>query len=305
MQEERYEQGGAIDPAGSAESLTASQTRLVEPPSAAEVPCPTCAGSMALPPASHVYAIGRMEVRFPSLSVEKEFAQVVARTETSGQTDQQTFHGTLSDPENRYLARQLCWVLLVQGIETYAVYPRDPVDFSRLVEAVRPQPSPLDLDVVIGTRGPIAPPDYCGGLMLPIVVFDQIYSFQREDLIKAIPRPAGMTDKQFRPTTEEVLDRILQLTDNAGATGEHRALNYLAVRYPAIYGKTAEQYARDFSLTAVETRQAPLNSTRRLVDVVFAYTNRSTDFSEKFYVRCDVTDEFPFLVSKLTPYYDH
>jgi hypothetical protein len=27
----------------------------------------------------------------------------------------------------------------------------------------------------------------------------------------------------------------MQLTDNAGATDEHRALNYLAMRYPAIY----------------------------------------------------------------------
>ena len=30
----------------------------------------------------------------------------------------------------------------------------------------------------------------------------------------------------------EVLDLILQTADNAGATDEHRALNYLAVRYP-------------------------------------------------------------------------
>ena len=33
------------------------------------------------------------------------------------------------------------------------------------------------------------------------------------------------------------------MTDNAGATDEHRALNYLAVRYPAIYAKAAEAFA--------------------------------------------------------------
>jgi hypothetical protein len=304
MQEEIHEQATA-DPAEDVEPLTSSQTGVIAPPDPTEVPCPTCAGSMAFPPASHVYAIGRIEPRFPSVSVEKEFAQVVARADTSGQTDQQTFHTMLAEPENRYLARQLCWVLVIQGIETYLIHPRDPMDFARLVEAIRPQPSPLDLDIVIGTRGPVAPPEYCGGLMIPLVVFDQIYSFERDELIKAIPRPEGTSQKQFEPAAEEVLDRILQITDNAGDTPEHRALNYLSVRYPAIYGKTAEQYGRDFSLSGVEMRESPLSGTRQMVDVIFAYTNRSTDFTEKFYVRCDVTDQFPFLVSKLGPYYDH
>ena len=29
-----------------------------------------------------------------------------------------------------------------------------------------------------------------------------------------------------------------QMTDNAGATNDHRALNYLVMRYPGIYAKT-------------------------------------------------------------------
>ena len=32
--------------------------------------------------------------------------------------------------------------------------------------------------------------------------------------------------------------------------------------------------------------------------------NRNTDFAEKSFVRVDVTEEFPFLVTKLSPYYD-
>jgi hypothetical protein len=59
-----------------------------------------------------------------------------------------------------------------------------------------------------------------------------------------------------------VLDRILQMTDNAGATDEHRALNYLAMRYPGIYVKAAEEFARDFSLSAVQVRPSQLSSTR-------------------------------------------
>ena len=107
-------------------------------------------------------------------------------------------------------------------------------------------PSPNDLDVVIGLRGPIAPPQMCNGLMVPIVAFDQIYSFDRNALIQAIPKPETITAEQFGPAAEELFDRIMQLTDNAGATSEHRALNYLAMRYPAIYAKAAEEFGRTF-----------------------------------------------------------
>jgi hypothetical protein len=47
-----------------------------------------------------------------------------------------------------------------------------------------------------------------------------------------------------------------------------------------------------------------LSSTRKILKVVFSYTNRNTDFTEKFFVRVDATEEFPFLVTKMSPYYD-
>jgi len=253
---------------------------------------------------SLVYAIGRVEARFPNLAAEKEFAQATGRADTAGQTDQQTFHTVLSRRENRYLARQLCWVLTVQGQETYLLAPRDPGDIDLLVEAIRPAPSPNDIDVVIGVRGPIAPPEMCNGLLVPIVVFDQIYSFDRDGLMKAIPRPEGTESERFDRAAEEVFDRIMLMTDNAGATNEHRALNYLAMRYPAIYARAAEEFARDFSLSGVEVRPSALSGTRNIVDVIFSYTNRNTDYMEKYFVRCDVTEEFPFLVTKMSPYFD-
>jgi hypothetical protein len=53
----------------------------------------------------------------------------------------------------------------------------------------------------------------------------------------------------------------------------------------------------------VDVRPSPLTGTHDIVDVISAYTNRNTDFSEKFCVRLDVTEEFPFLVTKMTAYY--
>jgi len=47
-----------------------------------------------------------------------------------------------------------------------------------------------------------------------------------------------------------------------------------------------------------------LSGTRNIVDCIVSYTNRGSDFTEKFFVRVDVTEEFPFLATKLSPYYD-
>ena len=74
------------------------------------------------------------------------------------------------------------------------------------------------------------------------------------------PRPAILlSTARFRCTllcpalyhasiTLQVFDRIMQMTDNAGATDEHRALNYLTVRYPALYAAVADAHARNLSL---------------------------------------------------------
>jgi hypothetical protein len=253
---------------------------------------------------TYVYALGHIEARFPRPSVEKELAQATGRAETAGRTDQQAFHDVLSRRENRYLARQLCWILTIQGLETYILQPRDPADLDLLIAAAAPQATP-SISTVIGMRGPVAPPELCNGLMIPIVMFDQIYNFSRDVLIEAIPRPERISAEAFAPAARELFDRIMQMTDNAGATDEHRALNYLAVRYPNIYARAAEAYAGEFALTGVEVRPSPLSGTRNIVEVIFAFTHRTTCFSEKSFVRVDVTDEFPFLVTRLAPYHDH
>ncbi len=273
------------------------------------VPCPTCGNEGTLSVAGladslYVYALGRIEARFPRPSVEKEYVQATGRGDTAKQTDKQVFHAVLSKRENRYLARQLCWILSIQGLETYILQPRDPSDYDLLVESIRPLPSPLNIDVVVGLRGAIAPPELCNGLILPIVQFDQIYSFDRDDLIKAIPKPKEFAAENFGPAAEELFDRIMQMADNAGATDDHRALNYLAMRYSAIYSIAAEQYARACSLSGVDVRPSRLTGTRKIVDVIFSFSNRNTDVTEKFFVRVDVTEEFPYLITKMSTYYD-
>jgi hypothetical protein len=268
------------------------------------VPGPPTPGGVEVAAPAYVYAIGRIEPRFPTLSIEKEFAQATGRAETAGLSDRQALHEVLSLPQNRYLVRQLCWVLTIEGLDTYILHPRDPADYELLVNALRPTPRPTDVDSVVGVRGPIAPAELCNGLMVPIVVFDQIYSFDVDALVKSIPRPEKVAAKEFEGVAEELFYRILQMADNAGATDEHRACNYLAVRYSAVYATTADAFGRNASLTAVEVRPSPLSGVRKIVEVVFSFANRQTDVVEKFCTLVDVTEEFPFLVRKMSPYYD-
>src|SRR5438874_2587115 len=91
-------------------------------PQAATGTCSNCGGTangQSAGPPAYVYALGRIEARFPNLALEKEFAQVTGRSDTAGLTDRQALQTILSERSNRYLARQLCWVLTIEGLHTY------------------------------------------------------------------------------------------------------------------------------------------------------------------------------------------
>lgn len=251
-----------------------------------------------------VYAIGRIEPRFPSLGIEKEFAQATGRSATAGLTDREVVHAVLAEPANRYLVRKLCWLFSIENQDTYLLIPQDATDLDMLIDAVRPTPTAADIDVVIGALGALAPPEYCNGLVVPMVAFHQIYSFDAESFLSAIPRPEGLSADRFRAASEELFARIQQLADNAGATDEHRALNYLAVRYPAIYAQATEKYAANQTLSSVEVVASRLSGIRTLVNVIFTFADRATGVTDKAAVKVDVTEEFPFLTGPLAPYFD-
>ncbi len=265
--------------------------------------CPCSSGANASKQ-SFVYALGRIEPRFPSVSVEKEYAQAVGRSDASGKTDRAALHEVLSRRANRYLARQMCFVMTIGGMDTYILVPRDPADLDLLIATTRPAPSPLDIDAVIGVLGPMAPPGVCGGLSIPLVFVDQVYSFDHKELLGTLPPPDGADKDAFMATAGEILERVMQSADNAGASDEHRALNYLALRYPAIYAEAFARHAANFSLASISVTPSPLGIGRNVYDVIYAFTHRQNDFTEKRFCRVDVTDQFPYLVTKLSPYYD-
>jgi hypothetical protein len=322
-------------PPSEPDDLAAAEVSPAAEPVPAEPPAPT-----------FVYALGEIDFRFPNAGLEKEVAQVVGQTAQSGTPQRDAVLTAISDRRNRYLARGLCWTLAVSHLETYILVPRDPGDYDLLLEAVtqdaygdgespkdgdgdgespkdgdgdgesqeqtdqrgEPGRRPTHVDLVIGARTGIAPPEMCNGLSVPVVVCDQIYSFPRTTLIESIPPPDSVTEadnvRQFRHSAGRFFDYVMHVADNTGATDEHRALNYLAVRYPRIYTAVTEQEGQNASLAEIEARPSAVSEVRRIVDVIFAFRHRQTDVVTKYLVRVDVSDMYPFLAAPLSPYYD-
>jgi hypothetical protein len=96
----------------------------------------------------------------------------------------------------------------------------------------------------------------------------------------------------------------MQMADNVGSADEHRALNYLAVRSRDIYRLTRDMYNQNYSFTAIQSRMSRLSSTRKIVDIIFTYTHRESRYVDKWFVRVDVTEEFPFIHTTLGRYFE-
>ena len=121
------------------------------------------------------------------------------------------------------------------------------------MEAQRSSPRPTAVDVIVGVRKSDSHPcQLCNGLMVPIVTVDHLYSFDIDSLLKSIPGPPAIAEDRFSSAAEELFWRVVQMADNAGASDEHRALNYLAVRYSVIYAHTAETFGMNFALSSVD-----------------------------------------------------
>ena len=255
-------------------------------------------GTYVLTSLPYIYALGNVEVRFPNKSIENEYIQSLGLPKTTSPIDNEAFYSVLFQPQNRYLAHKLSWVLTKDGKPIYILLPTSPEGLDALLEAIRPSTSPLDRSVIIGRKGPIAPPSR-SGLEVPMVLIDHIFSFDYDNFQKSIPSES-FADEKLRSSAEEMFQKMMQIANNKGATGKHRALNYLAVRYPAIYVKAAQELEHNFSLTSVEADSTP-NDSRKIISVVFSFSQRETGAVKRYFIRVDVTEEFPFIVTEMSP----
>jgi PatG C-terminal/PatG Domain len=208
---------------------------------------------------------------------------------------------TLITPENRYLVRELCWVLAVDGIDSYVLAPSDPTDILLLAEAIRPSSSSDHIDAAIGRIvNPLPADALCSQVPLPLLAFDQLHSFDSKSFAKGIKKADGQeVDESF---VVDVLQSLPSLGSGLGLVAEHRALNYVTLRYPMLYHLASKKASEGFSLQAVRFLRSPVAGGRILVDVLFTFISSVDSRAERWSVKVDVTDKYPFLRGALSPH---
>jgi len=261
-----------------------------------------------------VYAIGTVEADYPNLAIEREM-QALAHTlnikikpdphqPMKPSDDRRWQHAVLSGDrkQSRYIARQLSWRLTIEDNPVFVLRPRDS-DLDELIDCLeRPKFSkprggesksgedalfalPEDLDVVVGVRGPQTADSID-------LFMDQIFTIRPDQL--APTRDAGL------------YGYLAQLSDNLGLSDQERAYNFLAARYKLPYDrleKDLQGYQLAGAPTFLSALSGPVGS-KRIVDVVLTFRGAKTMAERKYFLRVDVTNEFPMLVKGLTPYLD-
>jgi hypothetical protein len=263
--------------------------------------CPSCSAAAARAttqavPDPWVYVIGDVDARYPSLSVEKEALGAMARAKLNGLSNDAALQAVLAAPENAYLVREMCFVLLVQEVETYLLAPRSPLDYPMLVEA-----SKTELSAVIGTLGPVADPSVCNGLTLPYLIFDVIYNFDKPALMADMPLPKGAEEAKFRAAATDIFNQAASLIPTG--RGMERALAYLALKDPRFYEVIWNAFNQNAQLTSIEMKAVPFNSAQslNLVDVIVCTTDRSTGVPSCVYARVALA-KLPHVVNYWQPY---
>jgi subtilisin family serine protease len=256
-----------------------------------------------------VYAIGTIEADYPYVAIEREM-QLLAKylgvdvapdrdLTTRPTEDRHWQHAVLSKDLKltRYIARQLRWRLTIEGFPVFVLNPSDPSYFDDLIDALKrpkyakparrsgkraakeavpveaPTTGPIeDLDVVVGVMGPQTPDGIAA-------VVDQIFQINLDQLCPS--------DVPY----------LSQLADNRGLTDEERACNFLAARY-----EPAPPQMPGYKLSGMRVKPSRLGSgTDRILRAIYTYSNAEAAEKE-FFVRVDVTHEFPMIVSSMQAY---
>jgi hypothetical protein len=198
-------------------------------------------------PAAYVYAIGSVTARFPSLNIEKEFMQAWGKNpEQVLQISDADKFAVLSQGQNFYLAREMCWVFQSGDIDLYILKPRSYIELTDLVTCLAPTPNQVSFALVIGTLGPIAPPSLCNGTQLPIVTCNQVFSFTGQAFINSITNEVAR-DTALMAKVNDALN-AQGTTNGTPPSGGPATPAQPAPGQPAVAGLTQQQ--QDYVSTA-------------------------------------------------------
>jgi len=259
----------------------------------------TCANGDASP-SRFVYVLGTVDIDFPDQSVSEELQRVASDVGIpKGPNDdlRSWNHMVLNNPQARYVARQLCWSLYVEGEPIYNLELCYSDDLDELIRCLN-EPKD-DLCLVVGLSSPIKA-EPCPGKLPILAVNYQLKRFSRQNLIGWFNPPVPPA---LPINPDELYVRLFHNCDNRGNEDRWRAVNYLAVRYPPLYAKFAEMaqigYKYDY-FDVVDSRLTGLGEKGK-VDVIFTFKNDRGGV-EDFFVRVDVRGPFPVHTSDIAEY---
>jgi hypothetical protein len=209
-------------------------------------------------------------------------------------------YSVLSRPENRYLARLMCFLLTPYGTgasPAYVLIPQQQDDLDLLIDTLKRPLSSTEFDVVKGQVVGIAPPALCNAQQLPILSFYQLYSFGLDEFLGALPRPDKMKEDEFKAACDELFHRALYLASNA--SGPTLGLSYAILSYAGLYRLVAEKYQQDYSLADIDVRTS--RATAGSADIWLKFIERKTGFSETYCFTVNYSGPFAFLEEPLHP----
>jgi Subtilase family/PatG C-terminal len=256
-------------------------------------------------PSHFVYVLGTVDVRPPDQSISGAFQELAEAMVNGGQGPAEELRDwcyrilTVEPRKNtRYVARQFCWILFVEGQPAYYLILRDMQDLDILIDSLG-QPKNQDLCLVVGSSS-LQLVELCPGIRAPVLAVDGLCWLDKGEIL-------GRFEASTRlgvPGADELYKELFQSADNFGHTDEWRALNWLAVRYPPIYRRCADMVRDGYDLKGFPVLTSRLADwgTKRVVDAVFTF-GKAGDI-KKFFVRVDVTYLFPMLVSHVAKYVD-
>jgi hypothetical protein len=268
--------------------------------------CQTQANDQAAPQ-QFIYSLGKLDIRFPSIGIEREFQQ--RERHLSPEKQEQLINRgerlstvLLSTP---HLSRSVCFVHSIGGIPAYSIVPTSSEILNHLIDALRHVDDHEAWILTIGRAGPMAKPNTCGGLLIQMLGCDAFYCFTLSDFVRELSskvEPALKREKikedLFSSIAKELFLRIASSLENMGGLDQHRALNYMLVQHPAPFVEVAKR-AGTAVLDCIETRINITPGTRRIVTIIFTFIDKVTGVPERLFTRIDVTEEWPFVADAL------
>lgn len=280
----------------------------------------------------NVYAVGTLQARFPSLSVEKEFFQALPSPSTGGSTSDggisfdvsdevgllqlnlsQNLTGNLytvlSQAENFYIAREMCWSLTnTDGNEIYSIIPASNQRLNELIGAIKPDTNGNLQNYIItgGMKAGFVNPSCMNG-DAPVVMLVNLLPASTEQIVSKVTQQDNSVNATY---LQGLVDEILSLNANDGMTDHDRALNYVLYNNMDIYLRSYQHLYNSnnngpnpsgYQLVNIRTEWGG-STARKIVRIILDYQGIDSGATQSWYSSVDVTGQFPFLLTGYSRY---